>query len=211
MDRIVKICGITNLEDAMVAADAGANLLGYIFYEKSPRYVALDVVEDIVKQVRDAHPLVQHVGVYVSAPVEHVTHAVQAARLDIAQLHGSEDAQYCRDLAAVNIRWMKALRFGRGAPGVHWQDFAEGAYFVCDTYDPVEAGGTGRPFDHLLLPVDLPRERVLLAGGLTPANVAQAIVEVGPAGVDVSSGVEREPGKKDHEKVREFIRQAKGL
>jgi phosphoribosylanthranilate isomerase len=210
MDRLVKICGITNLDDALVAAQSGADLLGYIFYEKSPRYVPLEQVESIVQQVRAANPLVRHVGVFVSAPVEHVAHVVQSARLDLAQLHGSEDEAYCRALGAMNIQWMKALRFGKGAPAAQWQEYEAGAYLLCDTYDPAEAGGTGRPFDHALLPVDLPRERVLLAGGLTPENVAQAVLEVGPGGVDVSSGVEAVPGRKDHEKVRGFIRQAKG-
>lgn len=206
----MKICGITNLADARHAARSGADYLGYILFSKSPRYIAPPHIREITNLLRIEFPHVLHVGVFVNTAAESVCNTVELAGLDFAQLHGSESPDLCSTLHQSGIRHLKAFRFGKGAPVSHWDHFTTPHYYLCDTYDPVEAGGTGRPFDHTLLPTDLPRQRMFLAGGLTPENVAEAIHEVTPFAVDVSSGVEQSPGIKSPEKVAVFIRRAKG-
>jgi phosphoribosylanthranilate isomerase len=262
----IKICGITNLEDAQVAVEAGADLLGFIFYEPSPRYVAPERVRDIVASVRcqasgvkdresgvrnqglgirdqetregeePLHNLTSHiphptshiphpishishpkskienpkcVGVFVNSPLETVTHILDFCQLDLVQLHGEEPPEF------VNLfegRAFKALR-------PQSQDEAEEAircYRPCrpsaalpcllvDAYHPKLYGGTGRVTDWSMAANIARRYPMMLAGSLTPDNVAEAIRAVRPWGVDVSSGVEAEKGRKDHQKVREFI------
>lgn len=205
----VKICGITNIADARAAAEAGADYLGYILHQKSARYISPPQIRTITNLLRLDYPNIQHIGVFVDISQDGVCRTIELAGLDAAQLHGSETADYCNDLHTRKIKHIKAMRFGAGAPPVQWSDFKSAEFFLCDTYDAKEAGGTGREFSRELLPHDLPRARTFLAGGLTPANIAEAIAEVQPYAVDVSSGVELSPGIKDHAKVREFIQHAK--
>ncbi len=201
----VKICGITNLEDARHAAASGADYLGYILFERSPRFVGADAIRGITMAIRAEFPDVRHVGVFVNEDLEVLTETVAAARLDIAQLHGSEPASYCTSLATRGYPFMRAMRFGPTAPRVDWREFPAAEFYLCDTYDPKQAGGTGKGFDLTLLPSDLPIERTFLAGGLTPENVGGAVMTLQPYAVDVVSGVEAGPGKKDLGKVQAFI------
>ncbi|MGI8908736.1 MAG: phosphoribosylanthranilate isomerase [Candidatus Sumerlaeaceae bacterium] len=205
----VKICGITNIADARIAAEAGADFLGYNLYPKSPRYIAPPQVRAITNLLRIDFPELKHVGVFVDAPAEGVCQTLDLAGLDMAQLHGTETTAYCGSLAERGVRHIKAMRFGGTSAPSPWSDFPTAEFYLCDTYDPINAGGTGREFDHSLLPRDLPLERTFLAGGLTPENIATAVAEVRPFAVDVSSGVELSPGRKSAEKIKTFIQQTR--
>jgi phosphoribosylanthranilate isomerase len=200
----VKICGITRLEDAHVAADVGADFLGYIQYRGSKRYVPPDVAQAIIAQIRAKYPGVAHVGVFVDEPLESVRETVVTCGFDMVQLHGNESSAECAELAARGLDVIKALRFGADAPATQWRDYAS-QYYLCDTYNKTSAGGTGQTFDLALIPLDLPRDRMFVAGGLTAANVRGVLAALQPLAVDVSSGVEVAPGLKSAELVRAFI------
>lgn len=200
----IKICGITSLGDARTAVESGADYLGYILYERSPRFVAADIIRGITQSIRQEHPHVQHIGVFVNQGLEEICETLDSARLDLAQLHGNEPPSLGEQLAAREYRYLRAMRFGSGAPLMNWQDFPGADFFLCDTFDAKEAGGTGRGFDRALLPSTLPLERTFLAGGLTPENVGAAVDLLHPYAVDVSSGVEEAPGKKSPDKVEAF-------
>ena len=198
----VKVCGITNAEDALAAVEAGADALGFIFYEKSPRYVVPAVASLIIAELP---PLVLPVGVFVNAGVASVRSIMDTCGLGMAQLHGDENASYCHELSRPAMKALRlkdrgsllALAEYRGRGGVRG--------FVLDTFSKVTYGGTGHITDWSLAAEVAKSTPVLLAGGLTPDNVTEAIRTVLPYGVDVSSGVESAPGKKDHAKIRAFL------
>ena len=202
----VKICGITSAEDARVAVEAGADALGFIFYRKSPRYIEPAVARHIIMNLP---PLVTPVGVFVNEEQSVVRNLMDDCGLSLAQLHGSESAAYCQELGRPILKALRvkdrsaflALAEYRGRAGVRG--------FVLDAFSDQAYGGTGQVIDWAVAAEAAKAANILLAGGLTPDNVGKAIQAVQPYGVDVSSGVEREPGKKDHEKVRTFIRAAK--
>jgi len=214
----VKICGITNIEDARVAADMGADFLGFIFYPKSPRYVTPKQVKEIIQHIRAefAERSPQFVGVFVSEPVNTVRAVIEVAGLDLAQLHGAETPD---DVAALSPHSFKALRPQTRAEAQQafkkYSPFPTPVYglpptsppdLLVDAYHPHKIGGTGHVADLDIAQWLSARCRLLLAGGLTPDNVGDAIARVRPWGVDVSSGVEMAKGKKDHTKVRAFIK-----
>lgn len=209
----VKICGITNLEDALAAADAEADLIGFVFYAKSARYVEPERAREIIAALRACGSAPKYVGVFVNESLGRVREVMELARLDLAQLHGSESAQI---VCALSPRVYKALRprdADEARKGIEQYRSAVNGNtpaFIVDAFDATTFGGTGVHADWDIA-VSVAREfPILLAGGLTVENVAGAIRAVEPWGVDVSSGVERAPGLKDHAKVREFIRAAKG-
>jgi phosphoribosylanthranilate isomerase len=192
----IKICGITNLEDAKVAVAAGADALGFVMYRKSPRFVEPAVVKSIVATLP---PFVLPVGVFVNEEPDRVRALMDECGLALAQLHGDETAPYCQDLGRPV---MKALRLkDRGS--FHGRANVRG--FLIDAFSDQAYGGTGQTVDWTLAQEAARATPIVLAGGLTPANVAEAITQVRPYGVDVSSGVELSPGKKDHNKVKAFI------
>jgi phosphoribosylanthranilate isomerase len=199
MSTRIKICGITNPADAQAVVTAGADALGYIFYEKSPRFVELDQAAEISKTLP---PSIMRVGVFVNAPEELITRAIADCRLTMLQFHGDETPEFCTQFGLMN---MKAFR-------VHGRDTLEqipkydtDAYLL-DAYSSTTLGGTGEKFNwDLAIEAQKFGKPIFLAGGLTPENVADAIRQVHPFGVDVSSGVERTPGKKDYAKVKAFI------
>jgi phosphoribosylanthranilate isomerase len=198
----VKICGITNLEDAVAAVEAGTDALGFIFYKKSPRYVDPAVAGPIIAALP---PFVIPVGVFVNEDVATVRSIMDTCGLAIAQLHGDETASYCQDLARPG---MKALRLKDRSSLLSLAEYqGRGGVrgFVLDAFSDIAYGGTGRVTDWALAAEVAETTPVILAGGLTPDNVVEAIRCVGPYGVDVSSGVESAPGKKDHAKVRAFV------
>ncbi|HAJ36555.1 MAG TPA: N-(5'-phosphoribosyl)anthranilate isomerase [Chloroflexi bacterium] len=213
---IVKICGLTNLEDALVAAETGADLLGFILYPKSPRYVAPETITAIVAGVRKAFALPPRcVGVFVNASTAQVLATLDQTKLDLAQLHGDESAS---EVAALRGRGFKAMRPTNLETALAAIDAfaslgaAAGPQLLVDAYTPNAYGGAGQVADWSLAAAVAQRvDRLLLAGGLTPENVADAVRQVKPWGVDVASGVERAPGRKDHAKVRAFIAAAKNL
>lgn len=213
---IVKICGLTNLDDARVAAEAGADLLGFIFYAKSPRYVTPDQAATIVQTLRtEGVKLPRMVGVFVNTTVAEIQTIVAQVGLDLVQLHGKETADWFTPLGG---RAYKAIQ-PADAEAAHTQathftplGTVAGPSLLIDAYDPHAYGGTGKQADWQVV-ATLARQHpgLLLAGGLTPDNVATAIELVQPWGVDVGSGVEAAPGRKDHAKVRAFVQAARQL
>ncbi len=201
-DIKVKVCGITNAKDAFAAVEAGADALGFIFYEKSPRYVVPAVAASIIAELP---PLVTPVGVFVNEGMAAVRSIMDTCGLAMAQLHGDENVSYCRELARPAMKALRltdrrsllALAEYQGRGGVRG--------FVLDTFSELAYGGTGQTNDWGLAADVAKSTPILLAGGLTPGNVTEAIRTVRPYGVDVSSGVESAPGKKDHAKMRAFI------
>ena len=200
----VKICGITGLDDALMAAEAGADALGFVFFEKSPRYVDQEQAARIISGIP---PFVQVVGLFVNAPLDFVNSTADRCGLDIVQLHGEESPAYCR---SVRRRVMKAFRVQGMESLVAMADYRV-AGFLLDAYSPNSYGGTGECFDWECAVAAKGRGPIILAGGLNPENVASAVARVTPYAVDVSSGVESSPGRKDPEKVRRFILESKKL
>lgn len=209
---IVKICGITNIEDARAAAEAGADMLGFIFYPPSPRYVTPDRAREILDALGDRRDAIRAAGVFVNESLEHVRAVMEAAMMDLAQLHGSEPPEMVREMGA---RAYKSLQ-GKDLDTAHalmanYRAAVNGNLpaFIADAPPAKLPGGNGMVADWSVAR-EMAREfPILLAGGLNPENVRQAIKLVQPYGVDVSSGVERTPGRKDHDKVREFIAKVK--
>jgi phosphoribosylanthranilate isomerase len=213
----VKICGLTRLEDAQVAVTAGADLLGFIFYPKSPRYVTPAQVSAILAALGQSGAQVTTVGVFVNEHPETVLEILNTCGLDLAQLHGEESPEQLgiSGPSLLTGRAYKALR-PRSAEEAqtlaqHYARSGNPPAFLIDTYQPAQLGGTGQTGDWQAAAGLAARYPLLLAGGLTPANVRQAVQAVKPWGVDVSSGVESAPGQKDHEAVREFVREAKAV
>jgi phosphoribosylanthranilate isomerase len=200
----VKICGITNIEDALLAADAGADAIGLVFYDKSPRVVTSAQAAAIVRVLP---PFVQAVGLFVDTAIDVVNATAESCGLDIVQFHGDESPEDC---ALVMRRVIKAFRVRDRVSLVPMKDYRVSG-FLLDAWSPDAHGGTGMTFNWELARDAGGYGPVILAGGLTPDNVAEAVRTVAPYGVDVSSGVEAAPGRKDPEKVRAFIGRAKGL
>lgn len=198
----VKICGITNLEDALAAIDAGADALGFVFHPRSPRHVFPEQASAIIRRLP---PFIQAVGLFVDEPLEMVNETADLCGLDLVQLHGDEPPGYCD---AVTRRVIKAFRVKEITCLEPMQDYRVSACLL-DAWSPTAHGGTGRTFNWEVAACAARSYRIILAGGLTPENVAEAVRQVRPYGVDVSSGVESSPGRKDAERVREFINRAK--
>lgn len=194
-----KICGITRIEDALVAVHAGADAIGLVFHAPSPRAVS---VEQAAAIVRALPPFVTAVGLFVDMPRAEVLKVLDAVPLDLLQFHGDETPGQCEGYPRPYI---KALRV-RAGMDLHGQceAFGSAAGVLLDTFVAGVPGGTGETFDWALVPQDLPKP-VILAGGLSPANVAAAVAQVRPYAVDVSGGVEARKGIKDPQRVAEFI------
>lgn len=199
----IKICGITNLDDATAAVTAGADALGFVFYRTSPRYVEPTVVKGIVANLP---PFVTPVGVFVNEEVKVVRDVMDECGLAIAQLHGDETAASCESLGRPVIKALRLRDRGSLLALAEYQGRAGVRGFIVDSFSSEAYGGTGRVVNWALAAEAARCSRILLAGGLTPENVGEAITTVHPYGVDVSSGVEAGPGRKDREKVRAFIR-----
>ena len=203
----IKICGLTTLDDALAAVEAGADLLGFNFYPPSPRYVTPEACGEITAVVHRRSPILC-VGVFVNEPPARVAAILAAAGLDLAQLHGHETPA---DLRALGGRAFKAFR-GVGADHADYAAASAGRpAFLIDAYSPALYGGTGQTADWTAARPLAEQYPLLLAGGLTPANVAEAIAQVQPWGVDVASGVEGAPGRKDAAKVVAFIQTARSV
>lgn len=203
MEVKVKICGITNVEDGLAAAEAGADALGFVFCESSPRRVSLEAASAIIRQLP---PFIMKVGVFVDAPVEQVFRAVNVCGLSLLQFHGDEPPDYCNQFGLMS---MKAFRIRDASSLEPLRSYPTEAWLL-DTCVAGKPGGTGATFNwELALPAMRWGMPIFLAGGLTPENVAEAVRRMRPYGVDVSTGVEREPGRKDAAKVRAFIQAAR--
>lgn len=199
----VKICGITTVADALMAVEAGADALGLVFYDKSPRNLDPVRAAEIVSALP---PFIQVVGLFVHAPLDFINTVADRCRLDVVQLHGDESPELC---AAVNRRVIKAFRIKDITSLDHMDEYNVAGYLL-DAWSPKAFGGTGITFNWDTAIVAKKFGPIILAGGLTPDNVAEAVDYVSPYGVDVSSGVEAEHRIKDPEKMRLFIQRAKG-
>lgn len=201
----IKICGMTRLADALCAADAGADALGFIFYAKSPRAIAPAEAKLIIEQLP---PFVDAVGVFVDGDFAEVKEIIQDCGLVYAQMHGAESPAYCRDLAAqaAPCKVLKAIRVGAhttAGEAAPYRDCVQG--FLLDTFQKNAAGGTGETFDWGMIERLELGKPFLLAGGLDVGNIRTALEQVQPYGVDANSGLEDAPGKKNHNLIRQFI------
>ena len=198
----VKICGITNLEDALFAAGCGADALGFVFYSKSPRSITPDKAAAIIAKLP---PFITTVGVFVNEVTGKMMKILEMTGIKALQLHGEESPAACviwrPVIKSFRIKDMSDLKALRQYPGV--------AAYLMDSYSEAEYGGTGRIFNWDIAVEAKALGRIILAGGLTPENIEEAVRRVRPYAVDVSSGVEAEKGRKDLKKVREFIERAK--
>jgi len=194
----VKICGITSVEDAAAAVEAGADALGFVFVPGTPRCLHPEVAARIVGALP---PFVTPVGVFVDQPLEEVLRIAARCHLQAVQLHGSEPEEYSR---RIPLRVIKALRV-RDAESLRILPTYPAHAFLLDAFVEGQAGGTGTPISWDLAVRAKGHAPIILSGGLRPETVGPAVRRVRPYGVDVSSGVEASPGRKDHQKVREFI------
>jgi phosphoribosylanthranilate isomerase len=196
----VKICGITNRQDARDAADLGADAIGLVFYPASPRAVTVSQAREVVAGLP---PFVSVVGLFVNAERAQIAEALAGCRIDLLQFHGQECPDYC---AGHGRPYLKAVRMREGVDlTAERARYATASALLLDTYQPGVPGGTGAAFDWARVPAALAGE-VILAGGLTPDNVAAAVRQVRPYAVDVSGGVERAKGRKDRDKMAAFMR-----
>ncbi len=194
----IKICGITNLEDALAAADMGADALGFNFYKKSPRYIEPEKAAEIIAQLP---PFAMPVGIFVNEREEKIRDIQQLACLHAIQLHGDESPEFCQRFGSRVIKAFQVKDKESLKNMAHYHVSA----LLLDSYRDGLHGGTGTTFDWHLAVVAKTFGKVILAGGLTPENVAEAVKLVQPYGVDVAGGVEKEKGIKDHTKMKKFI------
>jgi len=199
MDVTVKICGLTNVEDAQAAVEAGADLLGFVLWEKSPRHVTLETAREIARRLPPATP---RVGVFLNATVEQVMFSLRICDFSALQFHGQESPSFCQQFSVMKI---KAFRV-RDAASLQAMSGYDTDAFLLDSHVEGQPGGTGETFDwSLAAKAKEFGKPIFLAGGLTPQNVAAAVRAAQPFAVDVSSGVEAAPGKKDRQKMRDFV------
>ena len=205
MKTRVKICGITSVADGLATAEAGADMIGLMFYESSPRHITLARAVEISR----AMPLfLMRVGVFVNAPADFVLRAIGECNLTMLQFHGDETSDFCTQFGLMN---MKAIRVRDAESLTQLENYQTDA-FLLDAHSRNGLGGTGEKFNwDLAVEAQKFGKPIFLAGGLTPENVADAVRIVHPFGVDVSSGVESAPGIKDHAKVKAFITAAKSV
>ena len=203
MPTRIKICGITRVEDGLAAARAGADAIGLVFAERSPRRLRLEQAREIAQTLP---PFVTTVALFVNADPAEVERVLDRVRPGCLQFHGEETPDYC---ASFGLPWIKAARVRPGVDLLQFAALYAGAQgLLLDAFNPTAHGGTGERFDWGLIPADIPRP-VVLAGGLTPANVAEAVRAARPWAVDVSSGVESAPGIKDGPKVAAFVNEVR--
>jgi len=195
----IKICGITNIEDACLAAASGADAIGFVFHPPSPRYVTPETVKKIIAKL--PYPAIT-VGVFVNLDVQEVKKIVTLCSLDMVQLHGAESPAFCSQFPSAQV--IKAIALRSEDDLAQLRHYAVKAVLV-DAFDPQRHGGTGEQADWTLAAKVKKQHPLILAGGLSLANIKQAIDAVSPDAVDINSGVESAPGHKDHIKVKEII------
>ena len=194
----VKICGITNYKDAAAAIDMGADLLGFNFYPKSPRYITAEKAAEIISKLPAFTDIA---GVFVNASFEQIQEIIERCQLNWVQLHGDESPEFCQSFLSVNVQTMKALRVRNQSDIQKAEDYFTDAILL-DAFDHEKYGGTGITFDWNM--IGHIGKRIFLAGGINPDNAAKAI-KLGVYGIDVCSGIEAQPGKKDHKKMKKLF------
>jgi phosphoribosylanthranilate isomerase len=199
VDVKVKICGITSVADAEAALEAGADALGLMFYPGSPRHISLETAQEIAQRIP---PYVLRTGVFVDPKPSDVFAAIQLCQLNLLQFHGAETPEFCQQFGMMT---MKAVRILNAASLASMSEYRTDA-FLLDSHVAGALGGTGETFNwDLAMAAKKFGKPIFLAGGLTPDNVADAVRKVEPFGVDVSSGVEKSKGKKDAQKMKDFV------
>ena len=194
----VKICGITNLEDALIATDFGADALGFIFANRSPRAISIDKAGKIIGKLI---PYILPVGVFVDSPEQEILSIIEHTGIKCVQLHGNESPA---DYININVPVIKAFRVDEYFRADKLMRFPAAAYLL-DTYVEGISGGTGKTFDWNVAVAAKAYGRIILAGGLTPDNITDAVIKVRPYGIDINSGVESVPGKKDKLKLQQLF------
>ncbi len=201
----IKICGVTNIEDALKVVELGADALGFVFYEKSPRKVTIKKAKEIIDSLPKE---VVKVGLFVDELEEKVSEITSYCNFDILQFHGDETPDYCKKFPQKIIKAFR-IKDKESLVDIPKNDVV---YYLLDAYSEELPGGTGRTFNWDLAKEAKKFDRpIILSGGLNPENIIEALEKVSPFGVDVSSGVESSPGKKDHKKLEEFIAKVKGF
>lgn len=195
----IKICGITNLDDALAAVEMGADILGFNFYPRSPRYIEPPKAREIVEKIP---AFVDTAGIFVNAPMRDILSINDSGMLSWIQLHGDETPEFCNEFHSWSVRTIKAVRV-KSAESIEAADEYRTYALLFDAFDPKVYGGTGSQFDWSLIK-DHSR-RIFLAGGINPDNVIDAL-KVNVYGIDVCSGIESEPGKKDHQKMKQLFK-----
>lgn len=195
----IKICGITNLEDALLAAELRVDMLGFIFVPSSPRRVEPEAAKEIIAQLPSA---ITKVGVFVNQELDYIRHVRRLCGLDVVQLHGEESPDFCQQLGGKIVKAIRVKDEASLEPMKGYSPFA----FLLDAYQPGKHGGTGKTFNWELAVEAKRYGQIILSGGLKPENVREAICQVQPYAVDVASGVEAATGKKDPQRLREFVR-----
>lgn len=198
----VKICGITSLEDAVAAAEAGADALGFVFYPDSPRFIDPGKARAIIARLP---VFITSVGVFVDESEELIRRIIREGGIQVLQFHGSESPVLCTRFREKAI---KAIRI-KDEQSIKEMQMYDVDTFLLDTMVEGIKGGTGKAFNWTYAGMAKEHGRIILSGGLNPFNVGEAVRQVRPYGVDVSSGVEISPGKKDHKKIEEFVREAR--
>jgi phosphoribosylanthranilate isomerase len=200
MNTRIKICGITRSEDAKTAAHLGVDALGFIFVEKSPRYIK---PQDAAEIIRELPPFVSRVGVFIDESIENIVEICRIARIDTVQLHGSESPEFC---SKVPFQVVKSISVKEDTD-ISIIDTYKSFGILLDTWSSGMSGGTGKTFDWNIAKKACSRnEHIILAGGLGPSNIEDALQAVQPYGVDVNSGVEIRPGIKNPHKMRDVMR-----
>ena len=195
----IKICGITNLEDARAAVDMGADLLGFNFYPPSPRYLAIDKALEILDEIPT---FVDTAGIFVNPTIDQIREITEQGFLNWIQLHGDETPKFCDSLSDYHVKIMKAIRIKSSEDMKMMYEYSTDAILL-DAFNTKLYGGTGHSFDWNFIG-EMYTRRIFLAGGITPDNAALA-VETGLYGIDVCSGIESSPGIKDHEKMKQLF------
>ncbi len=208
-----KICGITSVEDALNVCNAGADALGLVFYAKSPRNVSAEKAANICKEVP---PFITTVGLFLDAPSDFVNEILKTVPLDLLQFHGSESPEYCESfnrpyIKAVGMKEFLQADDFEASFKKYADQYPQAKGFLVDSHGAGKAGGTGETFNWKKIPQNIDKP-IILAGGLDPENIAEAIqTATSIYGVDLSSGVESAPGKKDKQKIEALMREVQGV
>ncbi len=199
----VKICGITNIDDALAAVDEGADALGFVFYKPSPRYIDIQNAKNIIDKIP---PFISKVALFVNADAGFVNKVIKQLSIDLLQFHGDESEAFCQSF---NRPYMKAIRVQEKTDmDLMAKQYHSSSGLLLDAFDSSQYGGTGQAFDWALMPKNFPLP-MILAGGLNVANIAKAIKKTQPYAVDISSGVEKSKGLKDHLLIQQFMHEVK--
>ncbi|HES59052.1 MAG: phosphoribosylanthranilate isomerase [Calditrichaceae bacterium] len=193
----LKICGITNLDDALITLEIGAHWLGFNFYPESPRYVKPEAAATIIEEIKD---LVHCVGILVRPTLEEVQDIIKQTDVDRIQIYQPQDFD---DLSKFDVPAIICYQVNPDQPADY--DFMGADMILLDSYSKLLAGGTGKSFNWSLIPDSIPREKLILAGGITTENIGEALRTVNPSVIDVASGSEKEPGVKDYKKIKELM------